>query len=117
MNVTQTVRRFNQQNKAWSECINVQRQQFKLIEKLFSRNGLKIKMTCSSHPEQYDVFRNNLQVAYFRLRHGLFRVDFPECGVDTIFEAEPSGDGLFDDDERFFYMAKAMRVLLKKLKL
>lgn len=117
MNFTQTIRRLNQQDKTWGNIFDHQRQQFILIEKLFERNGLKIKMTCSSHPEQYDVFRNNLQVAYFRLRHGEFRVDFPECGGDTIFEAEPSGDGFFDNDERFFYMAKAMRVLLEKLQI
>jgi hypothetical protein len=115
MNALQIVRRFNQQNKEWSNSFDIQRHQFALIEKLFTRNGLKIEMTCSACPEQYDVFKDGRQVGYFRLRHGEFRVDYPECMEETIFEAQPNGDGIFHNDERLNYMAKAMRALLEKL--
>lgn len=58
--------------------------------------------TCGACPEQYDLFdkASGKQVAYFRLRHGTFRVDVPDCGGETIHVAHPKGDGCFDDDER-----------------
>jgi hypothetical protein len=71
-------------------------------------DGLELRLTCPSHPEQYDVYKGEEQVAYFRLRHGWFRVDVPECGGETIYEAEPNGDGLFDADERERYLAEAV---------
>lgn len=101
--------------KGWNNAMNMQDYQFTLIQKLFSKNGLEIKMTCPACPEQYEVFKNEKQVAYFRLRHGEFRVDYPTCGEETIFEAEPNGDGIFDDNERLVYLSKAMRQVLLKL--
>lgn len=74
-------------------------------------DGLELRCTCSSHPEQYDVFDGETQVAYFRLRHGEFTVDVPDCGGKTIYEAEPSGDGLFDADERQRYLTEAVNAV------
>ena len=71
-------------------------------------DGLELRCTCPSHPEQYDVYEGETQVAYFRLRHGEFRVDVPECGGETIYEAETNGDGLFDADERQRYLTEAV---------
>ena len=102
--------------KGWNNAMNMQDYQFSLIKKLFAKNGLQIKMTCPACPEQYEVFKDEKQVAYFRLRHGEFRVDYPTCGDETIYEAEPNGDGMFDDNERLNYMAKAMRQVLLKIK-
>lgn len=73
--------------------------------------GLELRCTCSSHPEQYDVYDGETQVAYFRLRHGEFRVDVPECGGQTIYRTEPNGDGLFDADERQRYLTEAVRAV------
>ena len=73
--------------------------------------GLELRCTCPSHPEQYDVFDGGTQVAYFRLRHGEFRVDVPECGGETIHEASPNGDGLFDADERQRYLTEAVEAV------
>jgi hypothetical protein len=65
-------------------------------------------------PEQYDVFdETGKQVAYYRLRHGSFRVDAPECGGETIYEANPKGDGTFYDDERKHYLKEAEEAVLK----
>lgn len=94
----------------------MQEAQMPLVKKLYEKNGLELKMTCGACPEQYDVFKDGKQVAYYRLRHGEFRVDYPECGGETIYEAEPSGDGIFDDNERLVYLSKAMRQVLLKLK-
>ena len=62
---------------------------------------IRLVMTCGACPEQYDAFFENRQVGYLRLRHGVFRVDCPECGGETIYETEDvDGDGVFEDYER-----------------
>jgi len=116
MNIVQTFRRLRQQMNGWSKSMSMQDAQMPLASKLYAKNGLELKMTCGACPEQYDVFKDGKQVAYYRLRHGEFRVDYPECGGETIYEAEPSGDGIFDDNERLVYLSKAMRQVLLKLK-
>lgn len=100
----------------WSKAMDMQDAQMPLAKKLYAKNGLELKMTCGACPEQYDVFKDGKQVAYYRLRHGEFRVDYPECGGETIYEAEPSGDGIFEDNERLVYLSKTMRQVLLKLK-
>jgi hypothetical protein len=72
-------------------------------------HGYRLKQTCSACPEQYDVFDDlGQQVAYFRLRHGGFRVDVPDCGGETIYTANPNGDGIFDREERVRYLTEAV---------
>ncbi len=115
MNLVQTFRRLGQQMHGWKEVGALQNAQIPLIQKLYENNGLKLIMTCGACPEQYDVFKNDMQVAYYRLRHGEFRVDVPECGGETIYEAEPNGDGCFDTDERIAFLNKAMKALLQYL--
>ena len=64
---------------------------------------LKFVQTCGACPEQYDVFLQDVQVGYLRLRHGYFRVDCP--GLDekseTVYEHsfDDGYKGLFDDEE------------------
>jgi hypothetical protein len=68
-------------------------------------HGYRLQQTCSACPEQYDVFDDlGQQVAYFRLRHGGFRVDVPDASGETIYTANPKGDGAFFDDERVHYL-------------
>lgn len=72
-------------------------------------HGYRLKQTCSACPEQYDVFDDlGQQVAYFRLRHGGFRVDVPDCGGETIYTANPEGDGIFTREERVRYLTEAV---------
>jgi hypothetical protein len=72
---------------------------------------IKLRETCGMCPEQYDAYVDGKQVGYLRLRHGQFRVDCPDCGDVTIFEAEPNGDGIFDDDEREGYLLQAKQAI------
>ena len=74
-------------------------------------DGLELRCTCSSHPEQYDVFDGETQVAYFRLRHSHFYADVPDCGDERVYEADPNGDGLFDADERQRYLTEAVKAV------
>lgn len=78
--------------------------------------ALKFKQTCFVCPEQYDVFDGKgQQVGYVRLRSGRFRVDYPNCGGETLI-ALSYGDGLTgcfesaeDRDEHLRMAAKAIR--------
>ena len=81
-----------------------------------TKETITLKQTGSACPEQYEAFIGDKQVGYLRLRHGYFRVDFPDCGGETIYEAEPKGDGMFIDvDEKDFYLKEAKRAIIKKL--
>ena len=75
-------------------------------------NGYTLKRTCFACPEQYDVYKDGKDVGYLRLRHGIFRAD---CGGDTVFQAQPTGDGIFDDYERDRYLRLAVTAIHEKL--
>jgi hypothetical protein len=73
---------------------------------------LTFVMTSIACPEQYEVFDvNGKQVGYLRLRNGWFRVDYPDCGQETIYEAYPKGDGVFEEDEVDFYLNEAVKAI------
>jgi hypothetical protein len=116
MNIIQTFRRLGQQMSGWNNAFDSQSAQMPLIKKLYAKNGLELKMTCGACPEQYDVFKDGKQVAYYRLRHGEFTVDYPNVSGEEIMSEYPNGDGIFDNDERLVYLTKAMRQVLLKLK-
>ena len=75
--------------------------------------GCRLVLTCPACPEQYEVFDGSTreQIGYLRLRHGYFRADVPECGGETVYEANPRGDGAFDEDERLGYLTKAVKAI------
>jgi hypothetical protein len=77
---------------------------------------MKLVQTSPACPEQYEAFdEEGNQVGYFRLRHGWFRVDFPQHDGETIYEARPKGDGILDDDEKDFFLQKAYDAIVGKL--
>ncbi len=115
MNIVQAFRRIGQQLGGWHEAIEHQTFQFKLVEKLYNKNGLSIRCTCSACPEQYDVTLDLVQVGYIRLRHGHLTVNFPNVTGEVIYESFPDGDGIFEPNERLKYMAIIMREILKRL--
>lgn len=67
--------------------------------------------TCSWCPEQYDAFIDGNQAAYLRLRHGYFSVECPDVFGQLVYEAEPNGDGSFDNDEREKYLSEAKQAI------
>lgn len=77
---------------------------------------IELVKTCSACPEQYDAFIKNKQVGYLRLRHGRFRVDYPSCGIETIYESFPDGDGMFEDYEQGYFLYMAKKAILNKIK-
>ena len=88
--------------------------QMQLAKKLYAKNGLQIEGG-GAYPEQYDVFKDGQQVAYYRLRHGVFTVTYPDAPGEEIMSECPNGYGIFDGDERLAYLSKAMRQVLLKL--
>jgi hypothetical protein len=76
-------------------------------------DGCRLVLTCPACPEQYEVFDNKTreQIGYLRLRHGWFRADTPACGGETVYEANPHGDGIFDEDERMGYLTDAVAAI------
>jgi hypothetical protein len=68
----------------------------------------KLVRTCMACPEQYDVYLGEEKVGYLRLRHGHFTAETPDCMETLVYRAEPSGDGIFEDDERVFHLQKAI---------
>ena len=77
---------------------------------------MKLVQTSPDCPEQYEAFdESDNQIGYLRLRHGWFRVDFPDHSGETIYEAHLKGDGVFDDDEKDFYLQEAYNAIVSKL--
>lgn len=102
--------------KGWAHQGDMLAAQMPLIEKLYAKHGFKITLTCGACPEQYEVFKDDEQVAYLRLRHGEFTVDYPNASGEEILCVEPNGDGCFDDNERLTYLTMAKRAILAKIK-
>lgn len=73
----------------------------------------KLELTCWSCPEQYDVFKRGKLVAYLRLRHGIFYAACPDVGGTTVYQDNPEGDGMFNQEERLKYLTKAI-IAIKK---
>jgi len=71
--------------------------------------------TCEACPEQYDVYdETGKQVAYFRLRHGMFSVDCPDCGGETVYYTGTNSDGMFfSESERQYHFTKAFKKIRK----
>lgn len=76
-------------------------------------NGYELVLTCGACPEQYDVYKNNMQVGYLRLRHGHFTAETPDVCGTLVYNVEPKGDGSFEDDERMFHLTKAIDAIDK----
>ena len=80
----------------------------KMWKKPVMIHGYRLQQTCSACPEQYDVYAGEEQVAYFRLRHGGFTASVPDYSGDVVYEAEPQGDGIFDREERVWFLTQAI---------
>jgi hypothetical protein len=75
-----------------------------------------LRLTCGACPEQYDAYLNGKQVGYLRLRWGFFRVDYPDCGGEVIYQANPKGDGVFEEDERNYYLRFAVDAIERRIR-
>lgn len=72
-----------------------------------------LDQTCGACPEQYDAYlNNNIKVGYLRLRHGSFTVTCPDVDGELVYSAEPQGDGIFEFEERDYYLEQAKQAIL-----
>lgn len=83
--------------------------------------GFDFVRTCTSHPEQYDVYRNGRLVGYVRLRYSLLTADVPYCGLPEYRQVFKQQFDDFDkgafvsDEERVEYLGKIADAILEKL--
>lgn len=75
----------------------------------------RLDRTCFACPEQYDLYYNDEPVGYFRLRHGVFTVEYPYCGGELLLEVYPKGDGIFETFERDKYLNMGIDVVAKRM--
>lgn len=87
---------------------NTTEETVKMWKKPVMIHGYRLERTCFACPEQYDVYAGDEQVAYFRLRHGGFKATVPDVGGDVVYQADPKGDGIFEDEERVKYLTEAI---------
>lgn len=79
-------------------------------------HGYKLVLSCGACPEAYDVYDSEgKNVAYFRLRHGTFRVHHPEDYSTVIYSSQPNGDGCFYPEERLEELTKGVEALQEYL--
>ena len=86
---------------------------------IIKRKGVEytLQETCGACPEQYDVYLDGEKVGYLRLRHGYFAAESPDCGDREVYSTTKCrGDGIFYDDERQFYLKKAIKHIHKWVK-
>ena len=115
LNPLQFLRRIAQRPNGWSKAIDIQTNQLPIIKKLYAKYGLELRLTGNACPEQYKVFKDGKQVAYYRLRDGEFKVHYPDYLGENIYTPYVLGDGIFNDDERIIILYKAMQIILLKI--
>lgn len=78
--------------------------------------GYSLLETCSACPEQYDMFnKDGHMVGYFRLRHGIFTVEYPGVGGELVYLTYTEGDGVFEQYEREYHLTKGALAIIKVL--
>jgi hypothetical protein len=85
----------------------------------FEFDGLTFICTCIACPEQYNVFKDEKQVGYVRLRHGGLRVDSPDYLGEEIYYTEYGDDdycGEFSDEDRPVWLAKITKIINEHIK-
>lgn len=75
-----------------------------------------LKQTCGACPEQYDMLdEEGNTLGYFRLRHGRFTVEYPDCGGKLVLHSNPIGDGIFEDEEREYWLTLGYLSIIKEI--
>lgn len=82
------------------------------IEETMNIDGFSLVCSCGACPESYNVFRDKEHVGYLRLRHGYFRA---EHNGEVVYEANPRGDGIFEEEERSEYLTAAVKAIKKSM--
>lgn len=80
-----------------------------LMQVEIDNEELELEQTCGACPEQYDVYDSKgNEIGYMRLRHGNF---YAEYMGQIVYRATPRGDGIFESEERNYYLNKAVMAI------
>jgi hypothetical protein len=71
---------------------------------------IKLVQTCYACPEQYEAYLDDKEIGYLRLRHGRFYCEYLPTRT-IVYQVEPYGDGIFDDNERNYHLNRACEAL------
>lgn len=78
-------------------------------------DGLVFKLTCFACPEQYDVYLDNKQIGYVRLRWGHITAEYPDVMGKLIYDEDAGGydfAGCFhSESERIMHLTEIARRL------
>jgi len=81
-------------------------------------DGVSVRLTCVSTPEQYDVLRGDRLIGYIRFRHAKLRVQYPYVGGETLFEEQWPGDEYRSEwdtqDQRAHDLSRFLEMLVKR---
>lgn len=80
--------------------------------------NLDFKMTCFACPEQYDIFKNNKQVGYVRLRWGHLTCEYPDVNNKLVYNHnfdDPMKGCFSTDEEREEYLTYCAESINKAL--
>lgn len=77
----------------------------------FELEGTTVTMTGWACPEQYDVHIGDTRIGYARLRWGRFYAAYPDCGGETVYEAD-----LHDGPQGSFSPRSARNISLSQSK-
>lgn len=79
-------------------------------------SGLKFVEVGPQSPEQYDVFYDDRMIGYVRYRFGFLSAQYPDVGVENVFERELERQtGQMTDRERGRWLPKIARRLRRRL--
>jgi hypothetical protein len=78
--------------------------------------NLRFDQTCMACPEQYDVYLDDTQVGYVRLRWGMLRAYYPDYKSKSVqlyeFQFEDGWTGEFPDErQRKFHLESIANIL------
>jgi len=79
------------------------------IDKPFYIKGYKFILICPGFPESYEIFKDNKNIGYLRLRWGKFKIIIPDYRGIIIDELYPKGHGEFHDNERRYYLKESLK--------
>lgn len=71
--------------------------------------NIDLSKTCFACPEAYDVYYQGDYIGHLRLRHGCFTASREGR---TLYEGFPKGDGIFEEEEREYYLTMGKIALM-----
>lgn len=85
--------------------------QIKIEDIDFSSLEIRLEELCSDYPEAYNLFIQDKEVGYLKVRGGIFSVEY-DLTSKIIFTTVVDGDGCFCDHERDYFLRKGIKEVI-----